>query len=84
MIEIAQVTGTQAVIKSPHFDRLTPRVSRLGRVRRLHHLRVLKKARKKYIIKKMNKNHSQYQYCNICKKVISECIYEGEAKNGSG
>jgi len=27
---IAHVTGTVAVIKSPHLDRLTPRVSRRG------------------------------------------------------
>jgi len=27
---MAHVTGTVAVIKSPHFDRLTPRVSRRG------------------------------------------------------
>ena len=36
-MEAAQVTGTVAVIKSAHLDLLTPRVSRLGRVRWLHH-----------------------------------------------
>jgi len=30
---MAHETGTQAVIKSAHFDLLTPRVSLLGRVR---------------------------------------------------
>jgi hypothetical protein len=38
IIEAAQDTGTQAVIKSAHFDLLTPRVSLLGFVRKLHHL----------------------------------------------
>jgi hypothetical protein len=37
MIDAAHVTGTVAVIRSAHFDRLTPRVSRLGFVRILHH-----------------------------------------------
>jgi hypothetical protein len=37
IIEAAQETGTQAVIKSAHFDLLTPLVSRLGFVRKLHH-----------------------------------------------
>ena len=36
IIEIAQETGTQAVIKSPHLDLLTPRVSRRGLTRVLH------------------------------------------------
>lgn len=62
MMDIAQVTGTQAVIKSPHLERLTPLVSRRGRVRMLHQRTVLKKVKKKKQIKKMNKNQSQYQY----------------------
>jgi len=33
IIDAAQETGTQAVIKSPHFERLTPLVSRRGRIR---------------------------------------------------
>ena len=41
MMDIAQETGTQAVIRSAHFERLTPRVSRLGFVLRLHHLTTL-------------------------------------------
>lgn len=81
---MAHVTGTQAVIKSPHLDLLTPRVSRRGLVRILHQRSVPKKVIKKNTIKKMNINHTQYQYCNICKKNRSECIYEGEAKKGSG
>jgi hypothetical protein len=36
IIEIAQETGTQAVIKSAHFDRLTPLVSLFGLDRKLH------------------------------------------------
>jgi hypothetical protein len=38
MIDIAQETGTQAVIKSAHFDLLTPLVSLLGLTLGLHHL----------------------------------------------
>jgi len=38
IIEAAHETGTLAVIKSAHFDLLTPRVSLLGLVRKLHHL----------------------------------------------
>ena len=34
----AHETGTQAVMRSAHFDLLTPRVSRLGFIRKLHHL----------------------------------------------
>jgi len=41
MIEAAQVTGTEAVIKSAHLDLLTPRVSRRGFVLKLHHLTTL-------------------------------------------
>jgi hypothetical protein len=36
MIEAAQDTGTQAVIKSAHFDLLTPRFSLFGFTRKLH------------------------------------------------
>ena len=46
IIEAAQVTGTVAVIRSAHLERLTPRVSRLGRVRMLHHLTTLIKVMK--------------------------------------
>jgi len=58
-MEAAHETGTQAVIKSPHLDRLTPRVSRRGRVLILHHRTVHKKALKKKTIKKIKKNQSQ-------------------------
>ena len=37
IIEAAQDTGTVAVIKSAHLDLLTPRVSLLGLLRKLHH-----------------------------------------------
>lgn len=62
MIDIAQDTGTHAVMRSPHLDLLTPRVSRRGRTRMVHHRRVEIKLSKKKQIKKINKNHSQYQY----------------------
>jgi hypothetical protein len=62
MMEIAHETGTQAVIKSPPFERLTPRVSRRGRIRIVHHRKVETKLIKKKQIKKINKNHNQYQY----------------------
>jgi hypothetical protein len=59
MIEIAHVTGTVAVIKSPHFERLTPLVSRRGWTRLLHqrttHINDIKKKQ----IKNTNKNHNQ-------------------------
>jgi hypothetical protein len=45
-MDAAQDTGTQAVIKSAHFDRLTPRVSRLGLFLKLHHLTTLIKVMK--------------------------------------
>ena len=61
-MDIAHETGTQAVIKSPHFDRLTPRVSLRGRTLRLHHRSVEIKLIKKKQIKNINKNHNQYQY----------------------
>ena len=59
MIEIAHVIGTQAVIKSPHFERLTPRVSRRGLVRILDQRTTIKKVVKKSAIIQINKNHSQ-------------------------
>lgn len=62
IIDIAQETGTQAVIKSPHFERLTPLVSRRGRTRTAHQRNVETKLIKKKQIKKINKNHNQYQY----------------------
>ena len=58
-MDAAQETGTQAVIKSPHLDLLTPRVSRRGLVRILHQRTVHKKVKKKNTIKKMKKNHNQ-------------------------
>ena len=62
IIDIAHETGTQAVIKSPHFERLTPLVSRRGRTRTVHQRNVETKLIKKKQIKKINKNHNQYQY----------------------
>ena len=58
-MEAAHETGTQAVIRSPHLDRLTPRVSRRGLVRILHQRTVHKKVKKKNTIKKIKKNHNQ-------------------------
>jgi len=46
MIDAAQVTGTVAVIRSAHLDRLTPRVSRFGFVRKLHQRTTLTKVMK--------------------------------------
>jgi hypothetical protein len=60
MIEVAHETGTVAVIKSPHLDLLTPRVSRTGRCRILHHLNVTRKAKKKKTIINTKINQSQY------------------------
>jgi hypothetical protein len=60
IIDIAHVTGTVAVIKSPHFDLLTPRVSRRGRIRMLHQRKVHKKVKKKKTIIKIKMNHNQY------------------------
>lgn len=60
IIAPAQVKGTVAVIKSPHFDRLTPRVSRLGRVRTLHHLTTHVKVIKKKMMIVIKINHNQY------------------------
>jgi len=59
-MEIAHETGTQAVMRSPHLDRLTPLVSRRGLTRALHQRTVVKKVKKKNTIKKMKKNHNQY------------------------
>ena len=59
---MAQDTGTHAVIKSPHLDRLTPRVSRLGLTRVEHHRTVHTKEIKKKQMRKMKRNQSQYQY----------------------
>jgi hypothetical protein len=59
IIAVAQDTGTHAVIKSAHFDLLTPRVSLLGLVRKLHHLTTLINVIKKNIIKEIKKNHNQ-------------------------
>jgi hypothetical protein len=38
MIAAAHDTGTHAVIRSAHFERLTPRVSLFGLTLGLHHL----------------------------------------------
>ena len=38
---MAHEIGKQAVIKSAHFDLLTPRVSRLGNVRSVHQRTIL-------------------------------------------
>ena len=65
IIEIAQVTGTAAVIKSPHLERLTPRVSRRGWVRKAHQRATQRKDMKKKIIRKMNTNQSQNWYWSI-------------------
>jgi hypothetical protein len=78
------VTGTQAVIKSPHLDRLTPLVSRRGLTLILHQRTVHKKVKKKKTIIKIKTNHNQYWYIKICKNQISECIKEAEAIKGSG
>jgi len=59
-MEAAQETGTQAVIRSPHLERLTPRVSRRGRTRMLHQRTVHKKVTKKKTIIKIKTNQSQY------------------------
>ena len=56
---MAHETGTQAVIKSAHLDRLTPRVSRLGLVRALHHRTVFINVIKKNMINDIKKNHNQ-------------------------
>lgn len=60
MIDVAQDTGTQAVIKSPHLERLTPRVSRRGRTRILHQRTTEIKVIKKKTIIKTKINHNQY------------------------
>jgi len=60
IIEAAQDTGTQAVIKSPHLARLTPLVSLLGRTLMLHHLKVMSNKVKKTVIRVVKANHNQY------------------------
>ena len=70
-MEIAHETGTHAVIKSPHLDRLTPRVSRLGFTLVVFHRTTATNEIKKKIIKNTNINQSQYQYWKMCKKVRS-------------
>ena len=60
MIDVAQDTGTVAVIKSAHFDLLTPRVSLRGRILILHHRKMQMKFKKKKTIKKTKINHNQY------------------------
>lgn len=59
MIDKAHETGTHAVIRSAHFDLLTPRVSRFGLIRGLHHLTTFIKVIKKNIINEIKKNHNQ-------------------------
>jgi hypothetical protein len=59
MIAVAHETGTHAVIRSAHLDRLTPLVSRFGLLRKLHQRTTLTKDMKKNIIRDMKKNHSQ-------------------------
>jgi hypothetical protein len=58
MIAVAQDTGTHAVIKSAHLERLTPRVSRFGLFLMLHHLTTFTKDIKKNIINDIKKNHN--------------------------
>jgi hypothetical protein len=59
---MAQVTGTQAVTRSPHFERLTPRVSLRGRELFDPHRTTVRKEIKKKAIRNVNMNQSQYQY----------------------
>ena len=84
MMEIAHETGTHAVIRSPHFERLTPLVSRRGFTRVEHQRTADKKLIKKKQIRNMNINQSQYQYWKMWRYGKSECKYEGEAIKGSG
>ena len=59
---MAHETGTQAVMRSPHFERLTPRVSRRGLDRlEFHRTTEIKEIRKKQI-RKTKTNQTQYQY----------------------
>lgn len=51
IIEAAHETGTHAVIKSPHFDLLTPCVSRTGFLWVEHHRTTTKKLIKKKAIR---------------------------------
>lgn len=55
----AHETGTQAVITSAHFERLTPRVSRLGFLRGLHQFTTLINVMKNKSISDIKKNQSQ-------------------------
>lgn len=71
MIEIAQVTGILAVIKSPHLDLLTPLVSLLGSILGLHQRKQHKNVIKKNTIMNKKTNHNQYQYTKICIYQIS-------------
>jgi len=57
---VAQETGTQAVIRSPHFDLETPLVSRRGLDLILHQRTVQRKVMKKKTIIKIKTNQSQY------------------------
>ena len=59
MMVAAHETGTQAVIRSAHLDRLTPLVSLLGLTRGFDHLATFINVIKKSIIKDIKKNHSQ-------------------------
>lgn len=59
IIVAAHETGTHAVIRSAHFDLLTPRVSRLGLLRGLHQRTTFIKVMKKSIINEIKKNHNQ-------------------------
>ena len=58
-MDSAQDTGTQAVIRSAHFERLTPRVSLFGFILGLHQRTTLIKVIKKNIINDIKKNHNQ-------------------------
>lgn len=60
MIEVAQDTGTHAVIKSAHFDRLIPLVSRRGFTLGLHQRMICTNVIKKKVISEIKKNHNQY------------------------
>lgn len=84
IIDVAHVTGTVAVIRSPHLERLTPLVSLLGLTLMLHQRTVHKKVKKKKTIRNIKKNHNQYWKTKICTNHKSECIKEGDAIKGSG
>ena len=61
-MEAASAAGTQAVIKSPDFDRPTLRTLRRDLGWKVVHLTAVRKLMKKKQIRKININHSQYQY----------------------